>query len=211
MLIYFVVVIAASSLIGMVTGGGVQVPAGGQGAPSFNPLMMLINQVLNTVVSAFFMGGIYRMAVNQVRGQAVSVGDMFSATDVFPAVLIASILTNIAIMIGLLLCIIPGLFVAGALMFTLPLIVDRRLSAIDAMSTSFNTLKGQAFSAFTFALVVGLVILAGALACGLGVLVTMPIGLVAVALLYRDFFPGNEATQPANTSCSAPPPIPPAF
>lgn len=211
-LIYMVVSYAVTMIMASVTGGGVRVPPGGQGVPAIDPMMFIINQLVSIVVNAFFMGGIYRMAINQVRGRAISIGDLFSGADVYPALLIASLLMNIAIAIGFMLCIIPGLLLAGCLMFTIPLIVDKRQSAVDAMTLSFNTLKSQAFSALGFALVVGLVLIAGFLACGLGVLVTMPIALVAVTLLYRDFFPGNEAAQPGTFGYAAPPPpIPPAF
>lgn len=210
MLIYLVVTIGLSFLINAVTGGGVQVPVGGQGAPSINPVMFIINQLLNNLVSAFFMGGIYRMAFNQVRGRAVSIGDLFSGVDVFVPLLIAAILMNIAMAIGFVLCVIPGLLLAACFMFTMPLIVDKSMGAVEAISLSFNTLKSQAFSALGFTLVIGLVIIAGMLACGIGIFVTLPIALVAIVLLYRDFFPDTEAPQPATFGYTPPPPpIPP--
>ena len=152
------------------------------------PLLIAGNPV-QFVISQFLMAGLYRMAINQVRGATPSLGTLFSAGDVLPALLGAAILTTLATFVGALFCVIPGLLLAALFLFTIPLVVDRKLGAIEAMSTSFNTLKPQMWPALGFIIVVGLLAGAGALLCGVGILITAPLAILSIAVLYRDFFP----------------------
>jgi hypothetical protein len=201
-IVYGVIIGAFSMLVGAVTGTAARppipmpAPPGPGGVPGAMPNlptpnypMIFVSQLIQFVVGQFLIGGIYRMAINQVRSGQVNLGDMFSVTDVLPALLGAAILTGLATVIGFLLCIIPGLLISGLLMFTIPLVVDARLGAVEAMSTSWNTLKDQMLMAVVFLIVIGLLAGAGVLLCGVGLLVTAPLAILSLALLYRDFFP----------------------
>ena len=170
----------------------------------------LISQVLGILVGAFFMAGLYKMALNQIDGQPVSLNDLFSGGQFFGQMLIGQILFNIALVVGFVLCCIPGFIVMGGLMFWTPLVVDKKMDAMQALTTSWNTLKPQVFSAIGFLIVSGLAALLGVIACCVGVLFTAPIGILAPALIYRSFFPasGNETQDQPNYP---PPPIPAPF
>ena len=96
-----------------------------------------------------------------------------------------------------LMSIILGIF----FMFTFPLIVDRKLSGVDAVKTSVKAALAN------FGGVLGLVLLnaalgfAGAILCYVGAFFVMPITLAAHAIAYRRVFP--EISQ---TFASPPPP-----
>lgn len=196
-LIYLGITFTISFIIGLITGGSqtVQIPTGGvpgqfPASPATPNLPVLIlSNLIQFVIGQFLLSGIYRMAIQQVRGRAPQLGAMFSVGDVLPSVLGAAILTTLATFAGVLFCIVPGLLLSGLFMFTIPLIVDRKLGAIDAMATSFNTLKSQMWMALAFALVIGLLSGAGILLCCVGIFVTAPLGILSLATLYRDFFP----------------------
>jgi len=108
----------------------------------------------------------------------------------------ASILIGIGTQIGAMLCIIPGLILAGLWMLTLPLIVDKKMGVIEAMSASFNALKSDMLTATLFYLVLSLVAAIGALLCGVGALFTYPLFPLAIAIVYRDFFLGGNTGGP---------------
>lgn len=168
-------------------------------------MMSLVSGLIQMVLSAYLSGGLFRMAIRTARGEAVAIGDLFSATDVVGSLIGASLLTAIATYIGLILCIIPGLVISSCLMFTQPLIVDQRLGAIEAMSRSWDTLKGQAVMAVVFAIVIGLVAMVGVVACGIGILVTGPLAILSLAITYRNFFPGQPGYGAAATPSAYPP------
>ncbi|NLH98585.1 MAG: hypothetical protein GX446_03730 [Chthonomonadales bacterium] len=160
--------------------------------------------LLSSIPSAILMAGVYKVALKHIRGEVIAVGDMFSIGDVIGPVIVASILTTIGTAIGLVFCVIPGVVLSALWLFTLLLIVDRGLDGVAAMRESLNALKGEWLMITIFMIVVALVGVAGVIACGVGVLITAPIAVLSIALLYRDFFPETGAGAPGDPY-SAPP------
>jgi hypothetical protein len=147
-----------------------------------------LHTLLGIVLAGFFLGGMIRMAVNQVRGRRPRIEDLFSVTDVWFDLLLGSLLLGVLLLIGLRLMIIPGLVVAGLFLFMYPLIVDARLPATGAMMQSWNALKSQWLLAAAVHLAIAAVAGVGTLLGGIGLLVTGPLYVLSVAVLYRDFF-----------------------
>ncbi len=158
-------------------------------------LVSLANFALVVAVNAFFMGNLVRMAIKQVDRQKIAVGDLFVFDAVFPQVLIAWLLYGLLVMVGLCLMIIPAWIAAGVLMFALPLAAEGRRSGIDALRGSWETLKGAWLSATVFHLVLAVIMVSGVLLCGLGSLVTFPLYVLALGVVYRDHFPNKAKGQ----------------
>jgi hypothetical protein len=59
--------------------------------------------------------------------------------------------------------------------FAVPLVFDRKYSAIEAIQGSWVLSRGHFWGLFLVGLVMTLILLAGALACGIGVLFTIPL------------------------------------
>jgi hypothetical protein len=176
--------------------------AGGGRNSQPNPMIFLFLPVIYLLmfaVMAVLSGGMYRMAIKQVRGETPVVGDVFSAVDVFPSLLGVMILTAIGTGLGAMLCVVPGLLVGGMLMFALPLVVDKRMGAMEAVSTSWEALKPEMVMAAVFLIVIQLVAGLGAILCGVGALFTAPLAPLSIALLYRDFFMGPTGMGPGGT------------
>ncbi|MBI3653834.1 MAG: hypothetical protein HY231_22615 [Acidobacteria bacterium] len=179
------------------------------GAPAIGPevfitfyLALFAVLFLTLFVAAFFIGGMHRAALKQLRGGTVELRDLFSGGSTYFPILIATILTTVLTMIGSALCIIPGFIVGGCLFFTLPLIVDRRLGAIDAMKASYELVKQNLLMFTLFAFVVQLIASAGSYACYVGLLATIPLLFTISAVAYRDTF-GVEGARYFTTN--APP------
>jgi ribosomal protein L40E len=150
-------------------------------------LLMFAGGLLVSLLSSYLAAGMYHTAFKQLRGEPISTRDMFSA-ERFPQVLGASILVGIFTVIGTMLCVIPGFIVAGALYFTIPLVVERRLSITEAIQASRDATRGDLFKFVLFAVVVSLIAQAGAYACYVGLLATMPLHYTIAAIAYRDCF-----------------------
>jgi len=163
------------------------------GVASFLLNLVPVVGLLSGIPGMILAGGIYKAALKHVRGEAIAVADLFDIGDIVGPLIVAGILVNIGTSIGMLLCVLPGIVVAGLWMFTTPLIVDRGMDGVAAMRESWNVLKGQWAMAAVFIFVVGIVGVIGVLGCGVGVLFTMPIAFLSSALLYRDFFPEGAA------------------
>lgn len=150
--------------------------------------LIFVVAIVVILVNALLVGGMYNTAFKQLRGERISVGDMFSAGDRALSVLGAAILVGILTMIGMMLCVIPAFIVGGALFFTLPLVVERRLSVGDAIQTSREATRGDLFMFVLFALIVTLIAQAGSYLCYIGLLVTLPLQFTIAAIAYRDCF-----------------------
>src|SRR5690606_4329895 len=143
----------------------------GRGDSGGNLLIILIAAVISVVANGILYAGLFGMAIKQVRGQEISIGDLFGFTDVWGQTIIASIIVGVLTAVGFILCFFPGLVAAGLFMFTLPLIVDKKMNASEAVSVSMNALKSQWLMAAVFALVVGALYVFGYFLCFVGVLV----------------------------------------
>lgn len=78
--------------------------------------------------------------------------------------------------------------------FAIPLVLGRKLEFWSAMEASRKIVGQQWFAVFGFLFVLGLINLAGALVCGLGLLVTVPLTTCAIAAAYEHIF-GLPSTE----------------
>jgi hypothetical protein len=103
------------------------------------------------------------------------------------------------------LCLIVVLIVVSVIFtFAYPLIVDRRLSGIDAVKLSVKAALGNFWRLLGLLLMTGLMSFVGALFCYVGAFLVMPISFAAIATAYEQVF-GLGEFQP-----NLPPP-PPTF
>jgi hypothetical protein len=153
----------------------------------------LAGLAVSVVVWGILLGGMYRMALDQIDGRKIDLGAIFSITDVLPNLALASLLVWLATCLGMLCLVVPGWIVAGVLMFSTPMVVDGRLGAVAALRQSWTTLKDQWLLATVLVLVLAIMESFGLLLCGVGFLFMLPLAILSIAVLYRDFFPRNGA------------------
>lgn len=107
----------------------------------------------------------------------------------------------ISLIVGMVPCIgqlasVFVVFVAHALlMFGMFLIVDRRMEFWPASVESFNRVKADFWPFLGFAVVVNIIGGIGAIACGMGVVFTLPIEACILTVAYRDVFGGDRAGE----------------
>ncbi|MFI5454557.1 MAG: hypothetical protein ACHRXM_03815 [Isosphaerales bacterium] len=157
----------------------------------FLPGRGALHFIVSTVVSGFFVGGMIRMASNQVRGRAPRIEDLFSVTDCWFDLLLAALLLGAASALATLLCVIPGFIVFGLFMLAIPLVVEGRLPATGSLIQSWEALKAQWMTATVFHFFLILVASSGILLCCVGVFFTGPLYALSIAILYHEFFPSG--------------------
>lgn len=97
----------------------------------------------------------------------------------------ATIVVGIAMILGLILLIVPGIIFALMFMFTTFIVIDRELGPIEAMKESMRITRGHKWPLLGFVLVLGLLNVAGAVALGVGLLVSIPVSFLAFVHAYR--------------------------
>lgn len=164
----------------------------------------ILTTVIATFVSLVISLGLIRAALAITDGRRPELPDLLS-TDGIGVYLVASLLVSLIIAVGLVLLIIPGLIAGFLLEFYGYAIVDRRVDAgssaanadpIGSMRASFEVVSRNFGQLLLFALAcLGLNIF-GALLCGVGLLVSLPVTAIALAYAWRYFSGGVIAPQP---------------
>ncbi len=151
-------------------------------------LTTLVQLVVSGAIgSAYFVG-----VLDIADGRPVSFGSFFKPRNIV-AVVLAALVVGVLTTVGLVLCILPGLAVAVFGWFTTVAIVDRNLSPMDGIRASFALAKAN-FGTVLLAWLVGLAIeFVGFLACGVGLLVAIPVSYLFQAYTWRKLSGGAVA------------------
>lgn len=172
---FFVGVTAALTIFSVVVNA---LTGNGYGIMAF--IGFLIGLAASTVVTIAYA----RLALSAQEGPHVGWEGLW-APEHFLNMLGATILQSIAIVVGLILLVIPGIIVALMLMFTQLLVVDKKMSPVAALKESYRLTKGQLLQIFLFWLAIIVINIIGLIALVVGLLVTLPVSLIAVAHVYK--------------------------
>ena len=115
----------------------------------------------------------------------------------------ASILLAIVVLAGLILLIIPGIYLAIALSLTGYLVVDRGMGPLEAMKESFRLTRGNRFKLFLFGVAAFVLGFLGSLPLFLGLLVVAPVVMLSGVHAYRELSHGAAEVVPAATQTPA--------
>lgn len=101
--------------------------------------------------------------------------------------------------LGILLFLIPAMYLQVAWMFAPQLCIDRKLDFWPAMLTSMRTVNKHWFLCFLFSLVAGLLVLAGILALCLGIFIAAPWIFLSLTHLYEHVYGRQRAEEILST------------
>jgi uncharacterized membrane protein len=161
-----------------------------QALPSFFAQgMWLIPDLIGLLIGAFFVPGLMRILLTTVDGGTPQFASLVAEGHAYVQTLFALLLTTLAIAIGFILLILPGIYVSMRLMFVFPLVIDQRLGAIEAMQKSWSLTGGDVLHLLKLWIAVAGLIVAGALLLFIGIFVTAPVALLLLVLAYRQIMP----------------------
>jgi uncharacterized membrane protein len=143
--------------------------------------------VVGAVVQSAYISGVLQIA----DGRPVTIGDFFKPRNI-GGVIVATIIVGVLTAIGSF-CIIGGIIVALFLMFTIVALLDRNLSPIDAVRASFDIVKDNIGNTIVAYLVMAVIVLVGAILCGIGLIVAGPVAALFEVYTYRRLTGGQVA------------------
>lgn len=161
--------------------------------------VMFIAQVLSFVVSLLLQAFIVRGALLEVDGHRPSFGDFFKLHN-FGWFVVAAILVGIATFVGVFLLIVGAFVVAFFLYWTQYFVIDRNMTATDAIVSSFRAIKSDAGNLLALALLNVLIIIAGTLALLVGLFVAIPVTTLASVYAYRVITGPSEFSRAATAA-----------
>jgi uncharacterized membrane protein len=149
---------------------------------------------VSTFVTSLFGAGLVKSSLNVVDGKEVNVGDVLGYASKPEVVRTAAILGLLSF-VGTLLCYLPAIVISFLTVFSLYYVVDKGLSGMDAIKASFSLVTSRIGETILFYLLAFVVLVVGAILCGVGLLAAVPVVLAGAAYTFRVL--NNEPVTPA--------------
>jgi hypothetical protein len=147
-------------------------------------VLSLIGTLVSFIVSTLFRAAVTNGALAELDGNRPAIGTFFNFKNL-SAVFIVAILVGIATAIGFVLLIIPGIIVLYLTWYALTFAIDREQDAITAIKSSYELTSKNAGSLLLLALACFGLNVVGVILCFVGLLVTIPVTLIASTYAYR--------------------------
>jgi uncharacterized membrane protein len=134
------------------------------------------------------MAGFFIAARKTSRGEQVLFDDFFAGfkEPVVVPLLIAGIVVPIVTALGIVLCILPGIYLAVGYLFVVPMILWETKDFWQAMEASRKVITRQWFMFLLFIIVAGFLSQLGFILCGIGVFLTIPIVYLSIYCAFED-------------------------
>lgn len=157
------------------------------------PVGKILEFILGIIQTFLTLGAIAFM-LSIARGEDASVSQLFSQRmgKVFKAY-VANILYAIAIGVGLICLVFPGVYLALRYMFFMHAIVDKDLGIIESLNYSAELTRKNKLSLFGLVLVSILITIGGAIALLIGLFWALPVTYLALAIAYYYLHSGERS------------------
>ena len=153
--------------------------------------LALLQALLGLIISvALFDGGL-----QAARGATVTIPELFKKLTQIPNFIGVQVIGGLAIMLGLLIFVVPGIYLAVAFVFSGMAMVDRPQSFVDALNHSRRLVTPHWFDVCLFLLAVVGIVLLGYLACLVGGFVSIPVGFCMIGAAYDQLLQLSEASS----------------
>jgi hypothetical protein len=177
---------AAILLYGLLLGVTLAWRAAFGNGPNF-VVRMLVQAVLTALMMPLVVG-LIGMAVRRAAGQSVKFSMAFAYLNRAPVFIVAGFLTTALTYVGLILLVIPGIYLSIAWGMTFPLLAFSQLRPWDAMEASRKAITHHWWRVFFLYIAVGILTGLSALALLIPVIWTAPWAFLVMGVLYRRIF-----------------------
>jgi hypothetical protein len=177
-------IILVGMLLGMIASGATGVIV--QSAFGTAGVGLVLGNIAQVVVWAPFAGGLFWVSLRRVAGHDVAFEDFFTPFRWFVPLALASVLVFVLTFAGLVLLIVPGIYLAVAYLVTVPLIVDKGLTPWDALETSRRVVTRCWWRMFAVLLLIGVLVMVSGMLLVVPLIWTLPMATMVLALAYRN-------------------------
>ena len=189
-LAYLIVAMSLGALTGFF------VPAADPANPlAVGPLVgNIASQLLSMIITLPLGAGLFIIALKRTVRVKPEVGEMFNHFDKILPLFITSLVMYIFIIIGLVLFVLPVIYLAIAFSFALPLVFEKGMSPMEALSTSRKAITHRWFAFVGLLILLMVILFASALVFGIGLIWTVPLMGLSFAIVYRNMFGVESST-----------------
>jgi uncharacterized membrane protein len=154
-------------------------------------LLNLIFSVISTLLGI----GLTKIALLLLDGKKAEVMDLFRYPQYLVQTIIGAIIYMVMVFIGLIFLVIPGIYVALKYQFFSEIIIDKNVSALEALQQSGEITKGNLLNLFIAGIVLAVVFILGIIALGIGLFVTFPVVTLAYTYIYRQLMKAHKPAK----------------
>ncbi len=142
----------------------------------------LFGFIIGPLTTGAYMVGARRLML----GQTLVLADFKDLKPLLIPIIVVGFLSSLLTGIGFILCLLPGIYASIVLGFAMPLVIDRGTEPIQAIKDSAAISRKSLTDLTILITVMSLVGIVGFLACGVGVLVAMPLVATMRMVAYAD-------------------------
>lgn len=174
LIIYIVIAVIVTAITEFVFSGSVS--------------LIIIGQILQGLVTYPLTAGLTMIAVRHSAGLPCNATMIFDYYPKTIPIFLTYLLMTILIAVGMLLLIIPGIYLAVAYSFAVILLVDKNMRIWDALETSRQAITQCWFRTFAFFIVMLVIIVVSMIPLGIGLIWSIPFASLGMAVIYRSVF-----------------------
>ncbi len=151
-------------------------------APS---LISIIGDLVSAIVLMPMAVGLAFVATALALGYTPNPKSLFGWYDQTLKIVLTGVLMNLLILLGLLLFVLPGIYLAVSYQIALPLLVDKQLGPWQALETSRKVIGHSWFKVFVFDLIAIVLVGLSMALFGIPLIWVVPFLVIAFGILYR--------------------------
>ncbi|MEN8135362.1 MAG: hypothetical protein ABFS18_07465 [Thermodesulfobacteriota bacterium] len=158
------------------------------GSNSSAAALGVAGQFTISLASYPFMAGLMLIGIRHAIGLPIDFKMAFSCFGYILPIVIASLLVSVLSFIGLLLLVIPFIYLSIAYLLVMPLIIDKGMGPWQAMEASRKGIQQHWFKVFGLYFLMGIICSLSAIPAGIGLIWTVPMFIMVGGILYREIF-----------------------
>lgn len=154
---------------------------------SIGSIAMLIPQLVQLLFIPM-QAALFIIGIHMATGRPINTAMLFAHYDKLIPIIGLQLAIYLAVILGFIALVIPGIYLGLALLFAMPLMIDKDLSIKDAFETSRKAVTHHWFKFFGVWIAMSIIIVISILPLGIGLFWTIPMALSLSGVLYRRTF-----------------------
>ncbi|WP_075186007.1 hypothetical protein [Teredinibacter haidensis] len=157
-----------------------------------NVALAIVVQIISYIVIYPLSAGFYMLSVRRAAGREVQAMEITGYFNRTLKIFLLNVLMMVLVAVGLLLLVLPGLYLMVAYMFAVPLMIDKNMGVWAALEASRKTVTHKWFSFFGVFFLVMILVAVAAIPFGIGLIWVLPLVSLVFGVLYTQIL-GVEA------------------
>jgi hypothetical protein len=151
-------------------------------------LLKLVSQIVIGLITYPLGVGLTMLGIKRSVGMPTRAAMVFDYYPKTIPIFLLYLLMMILIALGLVLLILPGIYLMMAYFMAIPLLVDKNMGIWEALETSRKTITQCWFRFFGLFLILMVIVSISMIPLGIGLIWAAPFGCIVMGIVYRSLF-----------------------